>query len=520
MARLLAVDWDRREARFVLATSSGQKVQVLAARSVSLVDVAEGGEEPHPDLGGSLRAALAGHRVGHTKTLVGINRKSVELLHFTVPPADDTELPQLVLNQAIRESPAVTDETAIDFVALDADSSEPRRIAAAAIGAGELERIKSICLVAGIKPARMPLRPFAAASLFARAEFASEPVCLLVNCVADEVDLSVMSRGKMVFSRTAQLPNPKDEERTARQLLVEINRTLAVAAQDRLGSEEIETVYIFGGPEEHDELVRRIGDELLLVAKVVDPFEAVDVSKHHRPEAAGSYASLVGMLLDEVHRQAHAVDLLNPKRPPKPRSRKLFAAVLAVLLAVVALGAWHAKSQDLAELDERIEQLRGEKKKYDDLYKRAAVQRRTVVAIRQWEAVEVNWLDELRDLSLRIPSSRDVLLSRITMSPSRSGGGDVRFSGLVRDPKVVFQMEDNIRDRFHRISSRRQTQRSAVGDYTWSFETTINVKRRPTSDYARYLPGTAPYAGVIRTAAAPTTRRDRPAQQVSQASQP
>ena len=31
MARLLAVDWDQREARFVLATSSGQKVKVLAA---------------------------------------------------------------------------------------------------------------------------------------------------------------------------------------------------------------------------------------------------------------------------------------------------------------------------------------------------------------------------------------------------------------------------------------------------------------------------------------------------------
>lgn len=520
MARLLAVDWDQREARIVLATSSRQKIKVLAARSVSLVDVADGGEEPRPDLGGSLRAALAEHRVGRAKALVGVNRKSIELLHFKVPPAEDTELPQLVLNQAIRESPAVTEETAIDFVALDADPSEPRRITAAAMGARELERIKGICLAAGIKPQRMLLRPFAAASLFARAGFAAEAVCLLVNCVADEVDLSVISRGKMVFSRTAQLPGGPDPERAARQLLVEIGRTLAVAAQDWLGDEEVETVYIFGGPEEHHDLVRRIGDELLLVAKVVDPFEAVEISKHRRPEDAGGYASLVGMLLDEVHRQAHAVDLLNPKRPPKPPSRKRFAAVLAVLLAVVALGAWYAKSQDLAELDERIEQFQGEKKKYDDLYKRAAAQRQIVTAIRQWEAAEVNWLDEFRDLSLRLPSSRDLLLSRITMSPSRSGGGDVRFSGMVRDPKVVFQMEDSIRDSFHHISSRRQTQRSAQGDYTWSFETAIAVKRRPTSDYVRYLPGAAPHAAGNTTAAAATTGRGQPAQQVSQASQP
>ena len=89
MARILAVDWDRHEARYVLATASGGKVKVEAVEAVPLVDVAEGGAEPHPDLSGSLGAALADQKTGRLATLVGVERSGIELLHFTLPPAKD-----------------------------------------------------------------------------------------------------------------------------------------------------------------------------------------------------------------------------------------------------------------------------------------------------------------------------------------------------------------------------------------------------------------------------------------------
>ncbi|NUQ62638.1 MAG: hypothetical protein HUU20_09125, partial [Pirellulales bacterium] len=112
---LLAVDWDRREARYVLASASGERLRIHAVAAVPLVDVIEGGHAPHPDIGNSLRAALADQKVGRPTTLVGVDRSSVELLQFTLPPAQDGELPEMVANQAMRESPQVSEESIIDF---------------------------------------------------------------------------------------------------------------------------------------------------------------------------------------------------------------------------------------------------------------------------------------------------------------------------------------------------------------------------------------------------------------------
>ena len=499
MARLLALDWDRDEARYVLATTSGRKVTVLSAQSIPLADAADGDEAPRPAVGSLLRKALPRGRTARTQVLVGLGRGSIELMHFTVPPASDKELPELVLNSAIRESQSVTEDTLLDFVALNDTAGEPRRITAATIEPAELERVKGICRDAGLKPQRMLLRPFATASLFARTETGSEAPCLLVNPVGDEVDVSIMVGGKAVFSRTARLPDASDPEKITRQIVVEIGRTLAVASQDQLVGGPIENVCIFGEPEEYAELIEKLGDELLLMAKTIDPFKAVGIHRSRYPENTGKYASLVGMLVDEAHSAGHAIDFLNPKKKPKPPSRAWFAAAAAAVLAAFGLWTWYQANEEFAILDAQIANLNAEYSKHHKRIQQLAQPHvgtlkgrrvdyaRTLRGVRgqvlAWDTADVNWLDELRDLSLRLPSGRDILLLRMNMAAARAGGGVVGFNGLVRDPLVVMRMETDVRDSFHGINSRHQQQRSKSGDYTWSFETSIMARRRPKEYY-------------------------------------
>ncbi|MFH1266389.1 MAG: hypothetical protein ABIK89_11740, partial [Planctomycetota bacterium] len=246
MARILAVDWDQHEARYVLGATAGGKVTVDAIESVPLVDVAEGGAEPHPDLAGSLTAAMSNLKPGRTPVLVGVERSSIELLHFTLPPAKDSELPELVVNQAMRESQLVSEQSVLDFLPLGDDPTTPRNVICAALSPGEMERIRETCEAAGLKPTRMLLRPFASASLFVQTATPAEAVYLLVSRITDQVDLIIVVDGKPVFFRTVRLPEGVGEDQATARLLAEINRTLAAAPQSHLRGETVECIYIFG----------------------------------------------------------------------------------------------------------------------------------------------------------------------------------------------------------------------------------------------------------------------------------
>jgi len=485
MARILAIDWDRHEARYVLATASRGKVKVVAVESISLVDVAEGGEEPKPDLSGSLAAALADQAVARAVTLVGVERSSIELLQFVLPPAKDTELPELVANQAMRESQLITEQSVIDFLVIGSDPSVPRSVTAAAMSSEELGRIQRTCEAAGVKPTRMLLRPFASASLFARTESPPE-TCLLVNRINAEVDLTILAERKPVFFRTIRLPESANETQVVGRLLAEINRTLAAAPESHLGDETVQCIYVFGRSDDHQGLVDQIRDGLSLPAKVFDAFEALHVPERLVPAGCGRFAPLLGMVLDEAA-GSHAVDFLHPKKIPQPVNRRRLAIIGAGAIAAVILGVafnvwstWSEVNRENAALTKRLREVNATIKKTSDKMK-------LIEAVRNWRARDVIWLDELRDLSLRFPPPRDAVVLRMSMTFSQSGGS-IDLEGLVRDPKIVVNMEGQVRDRYRTVVSRRVQERKLERDYTWLFETSMSVAPRDeVRDQGRYV---------------------------------
>ena len=477
MARMLAVDWDRHEARYVLGTTGAGKVQVHAVGAVSLVDVSEGGSEPQPDLSGSLAAALADEKIGRLPALIGVERSSIELLHFTLPPAKDSELPVLVANQAMRESQLIGEQSVIDFVPIDDNPAAPRNVIAAALSPEERGRIQATCEAAGLKPARLLLRPFAAASLFVRTASPAEESCLLVNRVTDQADLTIVVEGRPVFFRTVRLPENADEAQLTERLLMEINRTLAAAPQTHLGGETVECVYLFGRADDHQDLMERIRDDLYLTAKVFDPFDALRVDDALVPEDSGRFVPLLGMLLDEAA-GSHAVDFLHPREKPRPVNRARIAAIVGAVLAAVILGVAYERWSTWSEIDAKYD---AKKEEYDKLKKATAKAddlKKLVDGIERWKAREVVWLDELRDLSLRLPSSRDVVLSGMSLSLAQSGGGTIDFEGLMRAPGVLVNLEKKIRDDYRQVRSKGVRNRRGEREYTWTFDTTLSVKPR------------------------------------------
>ena len=511
MARILALDWDHREARFILAVAGRGSLRIQAAEVVPLDDISgdtgddnenytaigdgtgdsEQTELQAVEVGKALSTALKHHKISRSTVLVGVNRQSVDILHLSLPPATDSELPHLVANQVQQESQISDEDAVLDFQPFGDDTTSPRRVTAAVLLNEQLKRLQITCAAAGLRPQRMLLRSYASASLFSRTTSPPEDVCLLVNLVGDEADLTVTVRGQAVFARTVRLPSHADEEKSTRRLVDEIRRTMAAAMQNLQDEEAIEGIYIFGGPDDHADLVESINDELSIRAMVLDPFMGVDLAKSLVPDNSGEFAPLLGMIFDEIQGGKHAIDFLHPRRRPVPRSRRRPLVIGGSLLAALVLVAgWHVLGQ-LSAADAKNDALAQELSDLKQLVKKAKTKEEVVQAVRDWQSNDVNWLDELRDMSLRFPSNRDAVILRMTLSRARGSGGAVNFSGLVRDPLIVVRMESNVRDKYHEIRSKRVQERQQDKDYAWHFETSMTVAKRAKDEYDSHLPPAA-----------------------------
>ena len=485
MARFLAIDWDENELRYVLAEVAGRKAKVRALGAVPLENTPEDGGT-QIEWGAALADELKERKLGHPKLLIGVPRASVELLHFTLPPASDDELPELVANQAINVSPAIDERWVLDFLTASDDPSVPREITAMAISPDTLEEIKQQAAAAGLKPERMVYRPLAAASLFRRLNAGEDPSCLLINRTACEADLDVLKEGKVVLSRTVRLPTSADEAESNERLLAEITRTLAIAPLQETDDQSAPQVYVLGSDQQHRDLIDQIMMDRALAAKTLDPFVALKVPEQILRPDRGRFSSLLGMLLDEAA-GAHAIDLLHPRKIRLPVSRWRVGAIAGGAVAAAVLAIASHVWMSVSEIKDGNRELYGRYRQLDATMKKIAEQKKLVDAIAAWNARDVNWLDEMRDLSIRFPGPRDAVVLRMNMRFSGGSGGLIDLQGLVRDPKVVANMERQVRDENRRVQSRRIQERTLEQDYTWMFETSMAVARRSKDQYISHL---------------------------------
>ncbi|MHB1034231.1 MAG: type IV pilus biogenesis protein PilM [Pirellulales bacterium] len=478
MARLLALEWDDREARLAVASTRGERIILEQAFSVALGAQNAEPAKGEPDIGEAISAALAARRLSRLETLVAVGRPSIELKNLSLPPAPDAELPDMVRFQAMREFNTLGEDWPLDFLPITGSAEEPRNVLAATIAPELVEQIQSTCQTAGLKPVRLVLRPCPAASLLLkRLGGGEEQVRLLIDVLAEEADLTVIVGSKVVFLRTTRLPGDVFASPEQSGILVaEVRRTIA-AVQNQLGGRPVEAIYLCGSGRDHTELAERLTQELTLPSHVFDPFAGLDLEGEllaGLPENPGQFAPLLGMLLDEADGTPHAFDFLHPRRRPEPPSRGKRAALvggIAVAVALVAgLGLWLAERSLASEIDQLTQEKLAQKAPLD----RAAKVEQVVKKIDEWASTDVVWIDELRELSQDVPSAKDVIATKLTFSPTVSGG-QMDLDGSVREASAVDSLETALRDSRHRVEGKGTRQNKDGKGYAWQFGTVITV---------------------------------------------
>lgn len=489
MARILALEWDSRELRIATAQTRGNRAVLEDAFAVPLPQGAGEADSQAQVVGAAIRAALAARGIGRTTTLVAVGRASIELKQLSLPPAPDEELPDMVRFQAMREFNSLGDDWPLDFLPFAADPNEPRQVLAAAISPELVGQIQSACLAANIRPARIVLRPCATASLLCRARPPlAESVRLLVDILADEADLTVLTGSQVAFLRTVRLAgdvlnSPED----ARPLVGEIRRTIA-AAQNQFGGRKVEGIDLCGGGDSAL-LAQRLETETGLPVAPFDPLDQLAVEPNlaaNLPPHPGRFAPLAGMLADEASKTPPAIDFLQPRRRPAPPDRKRTYLRAGLLVAIVVLLVGGGISFELLRLDEEIETLAADVQRVAKAAKEANKVEADAKKIEEWVAGDIGWLDELAELAADYPPASDAMLTKLSMQRVEKGTvGQVELGGLVRSASQVDSLEAALRDDDHRVTGRKYKQDAKQQPYAWTFESSLVVAPQDKEKYRK-----------------------------------
>src|SRR5947207_2651893 len=159
MSRLIALEWDAKEARVAIGRArGGGGVAIDQAFAVTLPQ-REDGSTAEPNVGAALAKALADHGVARSEAIVAVGRANIELRFLSTPPVPEEELPDVVRFQAVRQFTTLGDDWPLDFVPLGPNADGGMNVLAAAIAPDLLEQIRKDCAAASVTVTPLVLRP-------------------------------------------------------------------------------------------------------------------------------------------------------------------------------------------------------------------------------------------------------------------------------------------------------------------------------------------------------------------------
>lgn len=422
MSKFLALEWDEHEVRVAIASQRGATAMLERAFAAPLPAA---DDKPHDAalIAGVLREALAGESLRKVETLAVVGRTSIELKEMSLPPAPDDELPDMVRFQALRDFTQMSDDTPLDFIPLPGDDAEHKTVLAAAISNELLSEIRSTCEQAGLNLNHLVLRPCASASLLQRHHPAAGQVRMFVDLLGDEVDLTVIDQDTPLLMRTTRLPGDASQPEYCRPLFLEIRRTIA-SVQNKLHGRRVEKIWLCGDGPSQQTLSEMVKSELDLPTELFDPFAQFEQAggvRDRLPAHHSRFAPVLGLLADAAAGSRHALDFLDPRRRPVPKTRRreialATACVSTLILMFIGWTWWRLRT-----LDNEITALSQERSKLDSEVKKNKPAEKDAVELNTWLAGDVPWLDVLYRLSKEGPKAEDAMLTGLKADVDTKG---------------------------------------------------------------------------------------------------
>lgn len=492
---LIVLEWDREELRYLWAGQAARRLVIRAIGRVRPDELGKSSDEPaaesiEPTFEALLAELKQRLRAKNSRAVIVLPRGDIEEFEATLPPASEDELSGLVVNEAHKHL-ANADEARMDFLEVERGSDETRRLSIMALPQPSFSRLNTAVKHQGWALASLQVRHVAAAGLLRKlVDLEKQPRSILVNINRQDVELLIFELDRLILVRTISLSADNDAAALADRLAVEIQRSLMVTA--RAESDQSTTpdqIYIFGGDTEQETLAERLSANLQLPAALLNPLDVFVAYPKDLPPQLHQFSGLLGALIEQPAERT--VDLLNSKcgRPKSPWLRR--AIIYGSAAAVALFGTIWWGLDAVNQLKDSNATLKAEltklEKQFDQLSEKTAI----VDQIATWQVDDINWLDELRELSQRFPERSLVQVKSMTLSSSPANPGVIVMNLQAKDENVITKMEQTIRDEFHQVRTNQFSQSDSEEELPWQFGASILLSRRDREEFSM-TPGAKP----------------------------
>ncbi len=410
------------------------------------------------------------------KLLLCLRRPVIDFCSVQVVEADGVDLTEQVHNQIAILERMEPDDLVIDYACQAADAKGQRQTFVASLARETWERWQSQLRLAKCKPSAAIPRVWAVHQLVQDQTTLGDEPTLLLALYRKQADLVVLCDGRPIFVRSINLQQPEETAAVAQQLLSEIRLTAGTV--DLPGDEQSVAQAVILGEADFVDAVATALENGLEISTQTLKLEQLSGFSFTADLPSSDVVPLLGMLSSFTKTpDLESIDLMNPKMIVRPPSRwRIYGWVAALLLAGLGywgFDLWQTYGTNQQALKEQADKLKEARATLDRTLPRA----RVAEYLQRWDAEKVNWLQQLNEITQRLPSGDDVVVRQYDGKRTATGA-DISMQIQVRDLEGIAAIDQAIRDSGWKPQFRRvvETQDAA---FPFRLESTISYTQEP-----------------------------------------
>lgn len=500
MSRFIALDAEQGQLYVASVIIKGTAVKF--EKAISIAGIGALTPANAGDIGRRVKEALKEAGIAPAPVVASVGRERVVLKEIKYPANVATaDEPALVRFQVSKELAEGGDNVVIDYFALPTpDPDGQRRALAFAARKDVLAAFKTACQAAGLKLAGVTPRPFGIAASLMRAikdgavtppESVNSPIAILVR--GDKWgELVILRGGHVAFTRslTGLALNAESA------MLGEIKRNLAVFAGQ--WSQPVQALYVAEG-DMPGGWAGRVQAGLTIPVQAFDPIAGVETDVP--PEARGCFAGLAGLASLRGRSAELPVNFIEPREPKtaKDPNKRMLVMVAASIFVLMVAGLAAGRMMVSSKADQ-VKALRMEKNEIEDDIKNMEESMKRIKVVKEWQDKNVNWLDELYDLTARFPDPRYTEVVQLIGKPNETKNTNAKYVAEIElnihteGGKHVDDLANlMVQDRHYAIGSKLSKGAVSGGRGAFlnvknqQFILKANIERRPPDQYVEEL---------------------------------